>query len=277
MHAETLLYMLIQSDKVLSPGPAPDFKSLSEIARREAVPNEWIQVPSALLTVGLDDPDDDLSFDRYFGWDNEKPKRQIEVSSFEAKARPLTNEDFAWYLEQTQQQDLPALWASSGDINNETVPGTQGHYGGNGTLPTGDGQPQSPTEVFLRDKYVKTMYGLVPLKYALDWPVMASYDELDGCAKWMGGRIPTAEEVQNIYHYVNALKTKEVEGVQVSTIAAVNGYALINPRHVIPNSMIGTSRTMVLKSLPLHTLFLMAYPGLNSLPIPCPYSPISIT
>lgn len=223
MHVETLLYMLIQSDKVLPPGLVPDFESLSQRSRREAVPNEWIKVPSATLTLGLHDPDDDLSFDRHYGWDNEKPKRQIEVSSFEAKARALTNEDFARYLDQTQQQALPALWISSADIDNANLPGSKRRYSVNGVQPEANGHPKTPTDAYLEGKFVKTMYGPVPLRYALDWPVMASYDELCGCAKWMGGRIPTAEEVQNVYAYVEVQKVKEAEGVQVSTIAAVNG------------------------------------------------------
>lgn len=223
MHVETLLYMLIQSDKVLPPGASPDFVSLSEKARREAVPNEWIKVPSATLTLGLHDPDDDLSFNRYFGWDNEKPKRHVRVSGFEAKARAITNEDFAHYLDQNQRQTLPALWMSTTDINHANLPDSKGRHIVNGVNPEVNRQPENPTDSYLEGKFVKTMYGPVPLRYALDWPAMASYDELCGCAKWMGGRIPTAEEVQNIYSYVDAQKGKEAEEVQVSTIAAVNG------------------------------------------------------
>ena len=223
MHVETLLYMLIQSDRVLPPGPCPDFKLLSKEARQEAVPNEWIKVPSATLTLGLHDPDDDLSFNRYFGWDNEKPKRHVEVSSFEAKARALTNEDFARYLDQTKQQTLPALWTSNADIKHASLPGSKRHHLVNGANPEVNGQPETPLDSYLEDKFIKTMYGPIPLKYALDWPVMASYDELCGCAQWMGGRIPTAEEVQNIYAYVDIQKGKQAERVQVSTIAAVNG------------------------------------------------------
>lgn len=223
MHAETLLYMLIQSDKVLPPGASPDFALLSQKARREAVPNEWIKVPSATLTVGLHDPDDDLSFSRYFGWDNEKPKRHVEVSSFEAKSRALTNEDYARYLDETRQHGLPALWASTADIHHSTLPGSKRQHIVNGLKSDVNGQPENPADSFLEGKFVKTMYGPVPLKYALDWPVIASYDELCGCAKWFGGRIPTAEEVQNIYAYADVQKGKEAEGVQVSTIAAVNG------------------------------------------------------
>jgi hypothetical protein len=72
-------------------------------------------------------------------------------------------------------------------------------------------------------KYVRTVYGTVPLEYALDWPVMASYDELVGCAQWMGGRIPTMEEARSIYNYVDSLKDPEIEKLLGNTIPAVNG------------------------------------------------------
>ena len=72
---------------------------------------------------------------------------------------------------------------------------------------------------------VRTVYGLVPLKYALHWPIFASYDELAGCATWMSGRIPTVEEVRSIYQYVDVLKQEEAEQQLGKTVPAVNGYA----------------------------------------------------
>lgn len=71
---------------------------------------------------------------------------------------------------------------------------------------------------------MRTVYGLVPLKHALDWPVFASYDELKGCAAWMGGRIPTFEEARSVYTHVEALKKKEAEKQLSQTVPAVNGY-----------------------------------------------------
>lgn len=76
---------------------------------------------------------------------------------------------------------------------------------------------------FLENKAVRTVYGLVPLEYALDWPIFASYDELAGCAEWMGGRIPTFEEARSIYDYVDTLKTKEAEQ-NGNTVTDVSGY-----------------------------------------------------
>jgi len=75
----------------------------------------------------------------------------------------------------------------------------------------------------MKNKMVRTVYGLVPLKYALHWPVFASYDELAGCAGWMGGRIPTADEARSIYSYADSLKLHEAEKQLGKTIPAVNG------------------------------------------------------
>lgn len=91
---------------------------------------------------------------------------------------------------------LPASWSPAPKTNGHT----NGANGTNGTANVhGDGIPHD----FLAGKSVRTVYGLVPLQYALDWPVFASYDELAGCAAWMGGRIPTAEETRSIYSYVD--------------------------------------------------------------------------
>jgi hypothetical protein len=83
------------------------------------------------------------------------------------------------------------------------------------------------TKKYLEGKAVRTVYGLVPLKYALDWPVFASYDELAKCAIWMGGRIPTMEEARSIYSHVNHLKMKEAEQQLGKTVPAVNGYMVL--------------------------------------------------
>lgn len=75
---------------------------------------------------------------------------------------------------------------------------------------------------------MRTVFGLIPLKYALHWPVFASYEELSSCATWMGGRIPTAEEARSIYCHVEGLKRKEAEQHLGRTIPAVNGFVIQN-------------------------------------------------
>ncbi|KAJ9644742.1 hypothetical protein H2199_003705 [Coniosporium tulheliwenetii] len=232
MHVETLLYMLVQSQKTLPPPKSviPDFEAMAKYAETMAVPNQWVTVPESDVVVGLDDPENDNGPDRFFGWDNEKPHRTIHVGAFAAKARAITNGEYAHYVESTGTRKLPASWSeqaiangfhssgvSNGQVNGHKVNGTfEEHRDG-----------ISASGAFLGNKSVRTVYGAVPLAQALHWPVFASYDELAGCAKWMGGRIPTAEEVRSIYSYVQQQKTKDVQNAIVNGIPAVNGH-LVN-------------------------------------------------
>ncbi len=117
----------------------------------------------------------------------------------------------------------PASWAVNGQDNGHANGYVNGRANGNGNG-CAIGQGAEVPKSFLEGKSVRTVYGLVPLKYALDWPIFASYDELAGCAAWMGGRIPTFEEARSIYHHVDALKKKkEVERQLGKTVPAVNG------------------------------------------------------
>lgn len=97
------------------------------------------------------------------------------------------------------------------------------HNNGDSHTATNGSKTSVPlTNGYLKGKSVRTVYGLVPLEYALDWPVFASYEELHGCAKYIGGRIPTADEARSIYTYVDGLKRKDL-GQRTATIPAVNG------------------------------------------------------
>jgi len=233
MHLETLLYILLQSDKTIPPTiTAPDFEGDAKTAKLSRVANEWFDIPKQLVKIGLEDPEDNSGPDNHFGWDNEKPVRHVEVSSFRAKARPITNDDYAQYLQQVHFE-IPASWArqtSDSDSKNHSN-GTNGHV--NGT----QADPQAKFQAYIDGKFVRTVYGLVPLKHALDWPVFASYNELAGCAKWMGGRIPTVEEARSIYSYVHDMKkSKEAERHIGKFVPAVNGHLINNGVQETPPS-----------------------------------------
>ncbi|KAH6676690.1 C-type lectin protein [Halenospora varia] len=230
MHLETLLYMLLQSDKTRPPTiSAPDFEAIAKVAETARVPNQWFDIPQQKLVIGLDDPEDNSGPDRHFGWDNEKPPRNVEVHAFQAKARPITNEDYARYLEQTHSLIIPASWTEDNKTNISSNGYVNGYTNGHTNGANGHGESSIPlTQAFLDGKSVRTVYGMVPLKYALDWPVFASYDELAGCAAWMGGRIPTVEEARSIYSHVDGLKIKEAEQHLGKTVPAVNGHLVNN-------------------------------------------------
>ncbi|PHH80303.1 hypothetical protein CDD80_2144 [Ophiocordyceps camponoti-rufipedis] len=213
MHLETLLYMLLQAEDTLPPPcvPKPDFGRLADEAAKSRVPNQWFDVPAQTIVVGMDDPEDGVDGTRPFGWDNEKPSRSVSVHGFQAKARPITNEEYAQYLFSSGIDTVPASWSY---VSNPSVIVATVHS----TLPGS----------FLRGKAVKTVFGLVPLGHALDWPVSASYDELARCASWMGGRIPSADEARSIYAYVETQKKEASTQSRLSKkVPAVNGH-LVN-------------------------------------------------
>ncbi|EAW14417.1 DUF323 domain protein [Aspergillus clavatus NRRL 1] len=196
MHLETFLYMLLQSEKTLPPPtvPRPDFEELSQKAKANAKPNEWFTIPAQTVTLGLDDADENSLPTASFGWDNEKPQRSVSVPAFEAQARPITNGEYAKYLQATRQRLRPASWALA--HSDEDYPISKGVTQ----------ESANATADFLANFAVRTVFGSIPLQFAEDWPVMASYDELSQYAEWMGCRIPTYEEVKSIYSYSARLR-----------------------------------------------------------------------
>lgn len=212
MHMETLLYMLIQSEKTLPPEGKmkPDFEQLAAQAKRDATENQWFDIPEQSVRIGLDDPESAKGPVRYYGWDVEKPAYEARVKAFKAKARPITIGEYAKYLDDKGKTDLPASWMTVSTSNG--VNGINGHYM-NGDAGFYD---------FLEGKAVRTVYGPVPLKHALDWPVAASYDELLACANYMGGRIPTLEEARSIYVHAEEVRKREASKALGRTIPAVN-------------------------------------------------------
>ena len=195
MHLETFLYMLLQSEKTLPPlVDRPDFEGIFYQARQEAKPNEWFSIPEQIISVGLDDSDENSVPKDSFGWDNEKPSRTVAMHAFEAQGRPITNGEYAKYLQANNLRKMPASWILTHENDNYPIPqavnGSSGHA----------------TKDFMSNFAVRTVFGPVPLEFAQDWPLFASYDELSEYAEWTGCRIPTFEEAKSIYNYSAQLK-----------------------------------------------------------------------
>ncbi|KAF2179994.1 hypothetical protein K469DRAFT_593538 [Zopfia rhizophila CBS 207.26] len=255
MHLETLLYMLIQSDRILPPPGTvtPDFQAHARQAAVKAVDNEWFTVPESDITLGLEDPETESGPQRYFGWDNEKPQRSVHVKSFMAKGRPITNGEYAEYLENTGTTSIPASWCDTPYMECQGIDDHKGDSVINGHTNGTNGNSNSVTD----GKFIRTVYGTVPLKYALNWPVVASYDELARCAQWMGGRIPALEEVRSIYSYVDRTKSKDFEKALGKTIPAVNGHLVNDGVEESPPSRAFFNGTSMIGSWPNpHDLFI---------------------
>ncbi|KAJ5279181.1 hypothetical protein N7478_004553 [Penicillium angulare] len=210
MHLETFLYMLLQSEKTLPPSGVdiPDFTQIAQDAKDNAKPNHWFRIPIQAISVGLNDSDETSLPKDSFGWDNEKPQRKILVHSFEAQARPVTNGEYAKYLQANRVCAIPASWLLVDSEQNSP------------TTKELNRSSAGASEEFLKNFAVRTVFGSVPLDSAQSWPLIASYDELAKYAKWVECRIPTFEEVKSIYQYADQLKKA---GSDQTTIGHSNG------------------------------------------------------
>lgn len=204
MHLETFLYMLLQSDRILPPlgVDKPDFEAMAHLAETNTKPNQWFRIPEQSFTIGIDDPDLEQLPSQSFAWDNEKPKRHTTVPAFEAQARAVTNREYADYLHENGLHRIPASWViQAANSWNNTFNGlhTDGISNGHGNSMDGYA--------------IRTVFGPVSFAWAVDWPVMASYDELAAYAEWKKCRLPTFEEARSIYKYAATLKQGQTNGV----------------------------------------------------------------
>ncbi|CAE6446239.1 unnamed protein product [Rhizoctonia solani] len=177
LHAETLLYMLVQRGGSGTIPPAtiiPDWEMLAKVwdAEVRATSNAptLVRIGPSEVTVGHDDFEaEDASAPEgwqssyEFGWDNEHPKRSVSIGSVDISARPITNSDYLAFLSKQSrlgEKDLPASWVRVQD-----------------------------------EIRVRTLYGPVGFDVAKHWPLAASYDEIAGYARAQGGRLPTDAEL----------------------------------------------------------------------------------
>jgi len=188
---------------------------LAQTSSQNRTPNQWHTIPESKIVLGLDDPENNDGPDRYFAWDIERPSRTVTVKAFEAQSRPISNGDYAYFLESTNVDTLPASWIVKEAFDSNLTSWNRD------TSSTQAGPVASPA--FVEGKFIRTVYGPIPLRYALDWPVMASYDELAHYATWAHGRIPSLEETRSIYNYVDAQKLQAPEKPG-ELISAVNGH-----------------------------------------------------
>ena len=216
MHIETCFYIRIRIPKALPiDKPPPDFARMAKTAEDLMVDdNQWIEIAERNITVGAPRP---TGVNGPYYWDNEMPERQCNVQPFYAKARGITIGEYAWYMWKNDISDLPASWeyVLEFPVNGHHAKESRGVYE--------VGESRSVPAAFLHNKCVLTAFGLQPLTMMLSHPFMGSYDEVNGYALFVGGRIPTREEEQSIYAQVEDTKAKVAENYQTANVSAVNG------------------------------------------------------
>ncbi|KAI0087770.1 DUF323 domain-containing protein [Irpex rosettiformis] len=173
LHAETLLYMLLQRAGTGTIPPSgfvpPMWELLAESWEASPRPvTAVITLGPEMLSIGHDDDEEqDASTDvagHDFGWDNEHPKREVQVAKFSIEWRPVTNGEFHdFYVNSGKDKvNFPASWV---EVNGEI-------------------------------QVVRTMYGPIPIKIAWHWPIITSCDNLSVYANVKGGRLPTEPELR---------------------------------------------------------------------------------
>jgi L-histidine Nalpha-methyltransferase / hercynylcysteine S-oxide synthase len=70
MHMETLLYMMLQSDKTMPPPHTtrPDFEKLARKATQGRISSRWHDIPDQVVSIGIQDPEDGMDVSQPYGW-----------------------------------------------------------------------------------------------------------------------------------------------------------------------------------------------------------------
>ncbi|WVR04710.1 hypothetical protein IAU60_001721 [Kwoniella sp. DSM 27419] len=180
MHAETLLYMLAQSDMTRQPTATstPRFDILAKDWAGDKQENRVLTMAGGEITLGHRDleaedkeyPDKNGWKNHEFGWDNEHPESVQSVKSFKVDSLPVSNADYMSFLEAS---------GKTARLTSETAPASWVQVDG----------------VWK----VRSFYGPQGFDVAGSWPLMASKLELEAFARSKGGRLPTEAELRSLW------------------------------------------------------------------------------
>ncbi|KAJ3021905.1 hypothetical protein HKX48_007486 [Thoreauomyces humboldtii] len=194
MHLETLLYMLVQSPTTLPPNgvlePIP--------SHAEPEPVRMVRVQDAsIVQTGINDPEsDDFAADRNvppaYGWDNEKPVRDLPAPApYEIQSRMVTISEYVAYLDQVQDRwnDVDLIPASWGSLGSSTPPTPGSSPNGSTSHSTARGSARFG---------LKTPFGIRPLDHFRASPVSLSYNQAFKYACVQGMRLPSENELRTV-------------------------------------------------------------------------------
>ena len=199
-HHETLLYMiheLAHTSKIVPAGTASPVLEIAGEAPRE------VAVPAGRVRLGAD-------FDSVvFGWDNEFPSHEVQVAEFAIDALPVTNAEFARFVEAGGYRK-PAAWSPDGWV---------------WRLRRLMDHPHAWRKVGHR-YLVRTLFEDVKFDVAADWPACVSWAEADAYARWRGRRLPTEAEWHRAAHATPAGPDREHPWGDATPVAAHGNFDL---------------------------------------------------
>jgi ergothioneine biosynthesis protein EgtB len=167
MHQETLLYMwhrLPHEQKRRPAGYAPRIQG-------ETPKTDWVHVTAGQATLGI------ARGSIRFGWDNEHPRRVVEVDGFSMETQDISNERYLEFVESGGYRD-PQWWSHDDWAWLQRAGVT------------------SPAFWEFRDGawWWRGMFEWIPLPPS--WPVYVSQAEASAFARWAGARLPSEAEFQ---------------------------------------------------------------------------------
>ncbi len=166
MHHETLLYIFHRLPFAMKTRPVETPRAIFGPAPRA----ETIRVPAGRATLGAERgaiP---------FGWDNEFPRRFVDVPDFEIDRYDVTNGEYLEFVEAGGYRELrfwdgaSAAWIAASNIEQPLFWERDGGR-----------------------RVWRTMFEDVELP--LSWPVYVSQAEASAFARWRGRRLPTEGEI----------------------------------------------------------------------------------
>jgi len=193
MHHETLMYMVMQSDKKNKQAnqkhPFADFAPPPTESR--SIPSEkFVHIKSTQVNLGAS-AEQEAALG--FVWDNELPHHKASVNSFNCAAFPVTNGEFQDFVQDGGYTNR-SFWDNN-EINDTVV-----SAGGSGAWDW-IRREEIQRPLFWEDKGVRTLYDLVPHDKARDWPAVVSLYEAAAYCKWLGNgaRIMTEGEYHALF------------------------------------------------------------------------------
>lgn len=175
MHRETLIYMLVQSERIRPPVAMSLFESPVPIGKAQ-----WCTIQGGDVSFGIDDGEErdemEASLPKAFGWDNETPRQTVSVESFQIQHRPVTNSEYLCFmksLDSVSEDLIPSYFSKCKESD---------AFG------------------------VKTAFGVLPNEICMNWPVALSYHQATAYLKYLQDtthdaslRIPTEAEYEQFY------------------------------------------------------------------------------
>lgn len=173
MHQETLVYMIAALDHTQKTAPS----SYALPPHRPAPAQQSIYIPAGPIRLGAD------WRSAPFLWDNETPAYSVDVRGFHMDRYPVSNGDFARFVAAGAYEN-PDLWDDEGwdFIRKHGLEKPHLWHGAGDQLT------------------VRSTFEDVAFARAASWPAQVTHVEATAYARFVGGRLPTEQQLRRAAH-----------------------------------------------------------------------------